>query len=125
MTKANLVARILRIYPYMSSSNTSQIIDILLDSVVDTLRTGGRVELRGFGTFGVKERGPRQRRNPKTGEAVLMGAHRVPFFKSGKQLKALVNNLEVFEKSELEDDERIISIDDIKDKAARLSGKRS
>lgn len=92
MTKTELISRILKIYPYMSASNVNQIISIVLNKIVDTVKDGNRVELRGFGTFGVKRRGTEKKRNPKTGEVVFINDRTVPFFRSGKQLKIFVNS---------------------------------
>ena len=60
------------------------------ESIVEALHSGSRVELRGFGTFGVRQRGPRMGRNPRTGAKVKVPAKGVAFFKPGKDLKKLV-----------------------------------
>ena len=59
--------------------------------MTDALKRGDRVELRGFGAFSVKERDARQGRNPRTGDAVAVQAKRVPFFKTGKELRERLN----------------------------------
>lgn len=92
MTKTNLILKIFKIYPYMSYSNISRIIFIVLNEIVTALQNGDRVELRGFGTFGVRERDLEKKRNPKTGEAVIVEARKIPFFRAGRQLKALLND---------------------------------
>ena len=60
-------------------------------SIIESLNQGEKIELRGFGSFRVRERGARRGRNPKTGEAVSIPAKRVPYFKPGKELKELIN----------------------------------
>ena len=91
MTRSDLVARVSEIYPYMSVKNVDRIVSIVIDSIVEALKNGNRVELRGFGSFSVRERESSEARNPRTGEKVLIGKKKVPFFKAGKQLKALIN----------------------------------
>lgn len=61
----------------------------IFDTIVESLSNGEKVELRGFGSFRVKDRKPRKSRNPKTGEVVNVPAKKVPFFKSGKDMKIL------------------------------------
>ena len=65
---------------------------IVSDEIAATLTRGGRVELRGFGAFSVKQRNARVGRNPRTGEAVSVAAKRLPYFKTGKQLREKLNN---------------------------------
>ncbi|MDR1561068.1 MAG: integration host factor subunit beta [Holosporaceae bacterium] len=91
MTKLDLITKVSAIYPYMSIHNVEKIISIILNSIVNTLKNGGRVELRGFGVFTIRERDKTEGRNPRTGEKVAINAKKVPFFKAGKQLKDLIN----------------------------------
>lgn len=91
MTKADLIMKISEIYPYMSIRNVDRVVSIVIESIVDALKDGRRVELRGFGSFWVKTRPAAQRRNPRTGEKVSVKERRVPFFKAGKQLKEVIN----------------------------------
>ena len=91
MTRSDLVARISAIYPYMSIKNVDRIVSIVIDSITESLKNGNRVELRGFGSFSVRERDETEGRNPKTGEKVMVEKKKVPFFKAGKQLKDLIN----------------------------------
>lgn len=63
-----------------------------LDSIVEALRSGSTIELRGFGSFGLRRRGPRTGRNPRTGDKVEIPAKRVPFFKPSKALHSLLNS---------------------------------
>jgi len=61
-----------------------------LDSLVRALRSGNKVEIRGFGTFNTRQRGGRTGRNPKTGAPVDVPTKRIPFFKASKELRELV-----------------------------------
>lgn len=91
MTKSDLVAKISATYPYMSTKNVDRIVCIVFNRIIEALRDGGRVELRGFGTFCVRERGPLNGRNPRTGEKVAVGKRKAPFFRAGKQLNIFLN----------------------------------
>ncbi|MEO5334269.1 MAG: HU family DNA-binding protein [Magnetococcus sp. YQC-5] len=67
-------------------------VDAVFNSIAGSLEAGHRVELRGFGSFGLKERRERTGRNPKTGESVAVEAKRVLFFKTGKELRERVDS---------------------------------
>lgn len=67
------------------------VVNAILDSITNALASGEHVEIRGFGTFSVRERRPRKARNPKTGEAVQVPDKRTPFFIVGKELKERIN----------------------------------
>jgi integration host factor subunit beta len=67
------------------------VVNTIFDSMIDALREGERIEIRGFGSFQVKVREAREGRNPKTGEPVHISAKRTPFFKVGKELKEKVD----------------------------------
>jgi nucleoid DNA-binding protein len=60
--------------------------------MTDAIKRGERIELRGFGSFEVRERKPRMGRNPKSGAEVKLEERKVPFFKTGKELRLMVNN---------------------------------
>jgi integration host factor subunit beta len=91
MIKSELIQKIAATNPHLYLRDVERIINTLLDEVTDALRRGDRVELRGFGAFSVKERDARQGRNPRTGSAVKVDAKRVPFFKTGKELRERLN----------------------------------
>ncbi len=91
MTKAELVDEVSR-NSDLNKKDAEVIVQTVLDSIVDSLRGGEKVELRGFGSFRLRSRASRQGRNPKTGEKVFVPAKRVPYFKPGKELKALINS---------------------------------
>ena len=70
----------------------NDLVEIVFESIIETLNQGEKIELRGFGSFRVRERGARRGRNPKTGDPVSIPAKRVPYFKPGKELKELIND---------------------------------
>lgn len=86
MTKAELVEEVARVAE-LNKRDAEVIVETVFDSIISALHKGEKVELRGFGSFRTRERGPRRGRNPKTGEAVDVPAKRVPYFKPGKGLK--------------------------------------
>ena len=67
-------------------------VNIIFDSMIDAMKRGERIELRGFGSFVVRERKPRMGRNPKSGAKVKLEERKVPFFKTGKELRLMVDN---------------------------------
>jgi integration host factor subunit beta len=90
MTKADLVVDVMRLGD-LTRSDAETIVETILGSVVGALRSGDKVEIRGFGSFRTRQRNPRIGRNPKTGTRVEVPAKRVPFFKPSKDLRDLVN----------------------------------
>lgn len=86
MTKAELVEEVARAAE-LNKRDAEVIVETVFESVISALHRGEKVELRGFGSFRTRERGPRRGRNPKTGEPVDVPAKRVPYFKPGKELK--------------------------------------
>ena len=91
MTKAELVDEVSR-NSDLNKKDAEIIVQTVLDGIVDSLKAGEKVELRGFGCFRLRSRASRQGRNPKTGEKVFVPAKRVPYFKPGKELKTLINS---------------------------------
>jgi len=91
MTKSELVQEMMQKAAHVSQKEMAVIVDTIFDSMTDALRRGGRIELRGFGTFEVRVRKPRMGRNPKSGTKVPLGTRKVPFFKAGKELKEKLN----------------------------------
>ncbi|MBI4224172.1 MAG: integration host factor subunit beta [Deltaproteobacteria bacterium] len=92
MNKSDLIQSVADHLPTLAAKDVEIIVNTIFDSMTELLAKGGRIEIRGFGSFEVRSRGPRQGRNPKTGEKVKVGQRRVPFFKVGKELKEKVNN---------------------------------
>ena len=89
MTKADLVEEIAT-KTGVSKNHTALIVDDLLSTISKALSDGHHLEIRGFGTFKVRERRARRARNPRSGEEVLVPAKLVPVFKPSKELKALI-----------------------------------
>jgi len=87
MTKADLVEEIAT-KTGVSKNHTALIVDDLLDAICRALSEGSHLEIRGFGTFKVRERRARRARNPRSGEEVMVPAKLVPVFKPSKELKA-------------------------------------
>src|SRR5881398_1548368 len=91
MTKADLVEEVARVTE-LTRKDSEVIVDTLFESVIKALKTGDKLEVRGFGSFRVRQRNARVGRNPKTGEQVEVPAKRVPYFKPSKELKDLIND---------------------------------
>jgi integration host factor subunit beta len=91
MIKSELIQKIAEKNPHLYHRDVERIINTVFDQIIKALRDGDRVELRGFGAFSVKSRESRMGRNPRTGDAVEVEAKRVPFFKTGKELRERLN----------------------------------
>jgi len=92
MIKSELIQRVTAKNPHLFQRDIERAVNAILDTIVEGLARGDRVELRGFGAFSVKERGARQGRNPRTGEKVDVPDKRVPFFRTGKEMRERLNN---------------------------------
>lgn len=90
MTKAELVEEVAK-ESELTKKDAEVIVQTVLDSITESLQRGEKIELRGFGSFRIRNRMSRQGRNPKTGTAVSVPAKKVPYFKPGKEIKDLVN----------------------------------
>src|SRR3954447_5081150 len=90
MTKADLVEKVTRLGD-LTRRDGEIIVETIFDSVIRALQGGDKIEIRGFGSFRIRQRNPRIGRNPKTGERVEVPAKRVPYFKPSKELRDLVN----------------------------------
>lgn len=90
MTKAELVDEVARVVQ-LTKKQAETIVNIVFDSIVESLRSGQKIELRGFGSFRLRSRKSRTGRNPKTGEKVEVPSKKIPYFKPGKELKELIN----------------------------------
>jgi len=91
MTKAELVENVSKSMD-ISKKHTEIVINTIIDSIISTLKNGEKVELRGFGSFKIRDRQARVGRNPKTGEKVDIPEKKIPYFKPGKELKDLLNS---------------------------------
>jgi integration host factor subunit beta len=92
MIKSELVLRIAEQNPHLYQRDVENIVNAILDTIVDALARGDRVELRGFGAFSVKKRDARVGRNPRTGETVEVCEKVIPVFKAGKEMRLRLNN---------------------------------
>jgi integration host factor subunit beta len=90
MTKADLVDKVTSLGD-LTRRDSEVIVDTLFDSVIGALKSGDKIEIRGFGSFRTRQRKARTGRNPKTGDKVEVPAKRVPFFKPSKELRDSVN----------------------------------
>jgi integration host factor subunit beta len=90
MTKAELVEKVSG-QINLTKKQTEVIVNTVFQSITESLSEGKKVELRGFGSFRIRERNARLGRNPKSGAQVDVPAKRVPFFKAGKELRELVD----------------------------------
>jgi integration host factor subunit beta len=90
MTKAELVDEVAQVVQ-LTKKQAETIVNIVFESIVNSLRAGEKIELRGFGSFRLRSRKSRTGRNPKTGERVDVPSKKIPYFKPGKELKELIN----------------------------------
>jgi integration host factor subunit beta len=91
VTRSDLIAELAASNPHLRRTDVELIVTTIFDQITDALAHGSRVELRGFGAFTVKRRNARIGRNPRTGEVVPVDDKAVPFFKTGKELRARLN----------------------------------
>jgi integration host factor subunit beta len=91
MNKSELI-RSLAVEKDISIDEATEIVTVFFDSMKDALKNGERVEIRGFGSFKIKEYKGYQGRNPKTGEIVEVDPKKLPFFRAGKELKDYLNS---------------------------------
>jgi integration host factor subunit beta len=91
MTKRGLIEELLSRRQNFSQREAETIVNAIFDAMANVLARGSRIEIRGFGSFAVKQRRARQGRNPKTGALVAVDAKRIPFFRAGKELRSEVN----------------------------------
>jgi integration host factor subunit beta len=91
MTKADLIEEVSRLAE-LTRKDSEIIVETIFDSVVRSLRSGDKIEIRGFGSFRTRQRKPRVGRNPKTGARVDVPAKKIPYFKPSKELKDVINH---------------------------------
>ncbi|GAB4288322.1 MAG: integration host factor subunit beta [Myxococcota bacterium] len=91
MTKSQLIKKLVEKYPRMSVREMQVVINTILDTITEALANNEHVEIRGFGTFSVRNRNPRKARNPKTGSPVQVPQKNTPFFIVGKELRERIN----------------------------------
>ena len=91
MTKSELVEQLSTTNGGLNKKEAELIVNTIFDSIGNALVDGDRVEIRGFGSFSIRERDAREARNPKSGEVVKIPSKKTPFFKTGKELRARVD----------------------------------
>ena len=91
MIRSELVQKLCTDFPDLTQREVEGVVSAIFDSITDQLAKGGRVELRGFGAFSVKQRPARTGRNPRTGAHVSVDQKYVPFFKTGKEMRERLN----------------------------------
>ena len=90
MIRSELVQKIADENPHLTQRHVERIVNTVFEQITDAMAKRERVELRGFGSFSVKQRDARLGRNPRTGEAVSVDSKCVPFFKTGKTEKTVL-----------------------------------
>lgn len=105
MTKRDLIEEVAQQYPRFSRRDAEVMVNAVFDSMTDALGKGERIEIRGFGSFIVKQRAAREGRNPRTGDIVSVAAKKVPLFKVGKELRLRVDGQPVSDEDIERDDE--------------------
>lgn len=91
MTRSDLIEKLALAHPQLTPKDIELTVRTILDEISRVLTKGGRAEIRGFGSFNLNHRPPRNGRNPKTGASVLVPAKYVPHFKPGKELRERVD----------------------------------
>ncbi len=92
MTRSELIEQIARLQPQLPQKDVELAVKGIIEYLVQSLASGNRIEVRGFGSFSLHYRAPRVGRNPRTGTAVELDARHVPHFKPGKELRDRVNS---------------------------------
>jgi len=92
MTKSDFIIKLADKNKSLSETETEIAVNLLLQTIMKTLASNERVEIRGFGSFGTLTRKPRNGRNPKSGEPVFVPSKKVPFFRPGKELRNRVDS---------------------------------
>ncbi len=91
MTKSDLITKLAEKHTFLFQKDIQKIVNVFFDTISIALEDKDRVELRGFGAFGVKKRNARIARNPRTGSAVAVPEKNMPFFKMGKGMRERLN----------------------------------
>ncbi|MFZ8940255.1 MAG: integration host factor subunit beta [Burkholderiaceae bacterium] len=91
MTRSELVEALAKRFPQLAHRDAEFAVHAILEAMTQALARGHRIEIRGFGSFGINRRPARTARNPRTGGLVEVPEKRVPHFKPGKNLREVVN----------------------------------
>ena len=92
MNRSNLIDNLSNRLPYMKKSEVSEASLLLIDLISNALYENDRIEVRGFGTFSIRQRAARLARNPKTGSSIALSSKFYPYFRPSKLLRQTVNN---------------------------------
>ena len=92
MNRSKLISNLIEKNQFLSKNDVEDSVSLMLGTVSDTLAQGGRVELRGFGSFSTRKRNKRISRNPKTGKSILVQEKKHPYFRASKRVKEALNN---------------------------------
>ena len=90
MTRSDLITALASRFTHLTATDAEIAVKVILDAIGDSLAKGGRIEIRGFGSFSLNYRPPRTGRNPKSGEPVSVPAKHVPHFKAGQEMRERV-----------------------------------
>ncbi len=102
MTKSELIDAVAS-RTNVTKSRAELVVNCIFDSMTTALKNGEGIEIRGFGSFTVRQYKPYNGRNPRTGEPVQVASKRLPFFKVGKELKEMVNSIEAAAAAEMKE----------------------
>ncbi len=91
MKRSDLIQQLATANPQLTAKDIDLTVREIFDAMSQALARGGRIEIRGFGSFGINHLAPREGRNPRTGAAVMVPAKHVPHFKAGKELRERVD----------------------------------
>ncbi|MBU6467636.1 MAG: integration host factor subunit beta [Betaproteobacteria bacterium] len=91
MNRANLIRQLTDQFHLLTAKDIELSVRAILDEMACCLAKGGRIEIRGFGSFGLNYRPPRKGRNPKSGASVMIPAKYAPHFRAGKELRERVD----------------------------------
>ena len=91
LTKSDLIRRLSQKQKHLPHNDVDQAINGLIQLMCNALATGERIEVRGFGSFGLRYRRSREARNPASGETINLSSKYVPHFKPGKELRTRIN----------------------------------
>jgi len=94
MTKAELIEAVADQISFLNKKQTESVVNCFFENIKRALVVNDKVEIRGFGSFTVRQRNSRDGRNPLTGEKVSVPPKKVPFFRAGKELKKMVDSSE-------------------------------
>ena len=92
MNRSELINNLIEKNQFLSKGDVEDSISLVLGTLTDTLAQGGRVELRGFGSFSTRKRNRRISRNPKTGKSISVQEKKHPYFRASKRVKEALNN---------------------------------